>query len=52
MIGIPELSPTEQHKGKLLKDGIYRAVRHPRYLSAGLSVIALLSSSTMWACMS
>jgi methanethiol S-methyltransferase len=41
MIGIPELSPTEQHKGKLLKDGIYRVVRHPRYLSAALSVIAV-----------
>ena len=40
MIGIPELSPTEQRKGKLLKDGIYRVVRHPRYLSAGLAVIA------------
>lgn len=41
MIGIPELSPTKQHKGKLLKDGIYRVVRHPRYLSAGLAVIAV-----------
>lgn len=40
MIGIPELSPTEQGKGKLLKEGIYRVVRHPRYLSAGLGVIA------------
>jgi protein-S-isoprenylcysteine O-methyltransferase Ste14 len=40
MIGIPELSPTKQRKGKLLKDGIYRVVRHPRYLSAGLAVIA------------
>jgi protein-S-isoprenylcysteine O-methyltransferase Ste14 len=40
MIGVPELSPIEQRKGKLLKDGIYRVVRHPRYLSAGLPVIA------------
>jgi protein-S-isoprenylcysteine O-methyltransferase Ste14 len=40
MIGIPELSPDEQRRGKLLKDGIYRVVRHPRYLSAGLAVIA------------
>jgi protein-S-isoprenylcysteine O-methyltransferase Ste14 len=40
MIGVPELSSTEQRKGKLLKDGIYRVVRHPRYLSAGLGVIA------------
>ena len=41
MIGIPELSPNEQRRGKLLKDGIYRVVRHPRYLSAGLAVIAV-----------
>jgi methanethiol S-methyltransferase len=41
MIGIPELSPTGQRKGTLLKDGIYRVVRHPRYLSAGLAVIAV-----------
>ena len=41
MVGIPELSPIEQRKGKLLKDGIYRVVRHPRYLSAGLSVIGV-----------
>jgi protein-S-isoprenylcysteine O-methyltransferase Ste14 len=41
MIGIPELSPTGQQKGKLLQDGIYRVVRHPRYLSAGLAVIAV-----------
>jgi protein-S-isoprenylcysteine O-methyltransferase Ste14 len=40
MVGIPELSPTGQRKGKLLQDGIYRVVRHPRYLSAGLGVIA------------
>ena len=41
MIGIPELSSAEQRKGKLLKDGIYRVVRHPRYLSAGIAVIAI-----------
>ena len=41
MIGIPELSPSGLQKGKLLKDGIYRVVRHPRYLSAGLAVIAV-----------
>ena len=40
MIGVPELSSNEQRRGKLLKDGIYRVVRHPRYLSAGLAVIA------------
>jgi protein-S-isoprenylcysteine O-methyltransferase Ste14 len=40
VVGIPELTPTEQRKGKLLQDGIYRVVRHPRYLSAGVGVIA------------
>ena len=40
LIGIPELSPTEQRKGRLLQDGIYRVVRHPRYLSAGVGVVA------------
>jgi len=39
-IGIPELSPTEHRKGKLLQEGIYRVVRHPRYLSAGIGIIA------------
>ena len=41
MIGIPELSSAAQRKGKLLQDGIYRVVRHPRYLSAGIAVIAV-----------
>jgi methanethiol S-methyltransferase len=41
MIGIPELSPTGQRKGKLLNEGVYRVVRHPRYLSSGLAVIAV-----------
>jgi len=40
MIGVPELSSIEQRKGKLLQDGIYRVVRHPRYLSAASGVIA------------
>ena len=40
VIGIPELSLAGHRKGKLLKDGVYRAVRHPRYLSAGIGVVA------------
>ena len=39
-VGIPELSPAGQQKGRLLQDGIYRLVRHPRYLSAGIGIIA------------
>ena len=38
--GIPELSRTAQGRGRLLRDGAYRIVRHPRYLSAGIGVIA------------
>lgn len=38
--GIPELSPIGDGKGILLRDGIYRVVRHPRYLSAGLGILA------------
>ena len=37
-VGVPELSKGEQ-KGKLLREGIYGAVRHPRYLSAGLALV-------------
>jgi protein-S-isoprenylcysteine O-methyltransferase Ste14 len=38
LIGIPELS---QHRtDRLLREGIYGAVRHPRYLSAGIGMLA------------
>jgi protein-S-isoprenylcysteine O-methyltransferase Ste14 len=40
LIGIPELSGGGHGKGTLLKDGVYGTVRHPRYLSAGLAVVA------------
>ena len=39
LVGITELSPSGQHKGRLMQEGIYGVVRHPRYLSAGVSVI-------------
>ena len=39
LIGIPELSRPEERKGRLLRDGIYGVVRHPRYLAAGLGVV-------------
>ncbi len=39
-VGLPEVSRTAQGNGKLLKDGAYRIVRHPRYLSAGIGVVA------------
>ena len=40
LVGITELSPSGQQEGRLLQEGIYGVVRHPRYLSAGVSVIA------------
>jgi protein-S-isoprenylcysteine O-methyltransferase Ste14 len=39
LVGIPELSRPGPREGKLLKDGIYRVVRHPRYVSAGIGVV-------------
>jgi protein-S-isoprenylcysteine O-methyltransferase Ste14 len=38
LVGIPELS--QQRKGRLLREGIYGVVRHPRYLSAGIGMIS------------
>ena len=38
LVGIPELS--QQSSGRLLRDGIYGMVRHPRYLSAGIGLVA------------
>jgi protein-S-isoprenylcysteine O-methyltransferase Ste14 len=40
LVGVPELSTVGQRKSRLLQDGIYRMVRHPRYLSAGIGVMA------------
>jgi protein-S-isoprenylcysteine O-methyltransferase Ste14 len=40
LVGITELSPIGQQKGRLPREGIYGVVRHPRYLSAGIAVIA------------
>ena len=38
LVGIPELS--QQRKGRLLREGIYGVVCRPRYLSAGIGMIA------------
>jgi protein-S-isoprenylcysteine O-methyltransferase Ste14 len=40
LVGVPELSPAGQRRGRLLQEGIYRMVRHPRYLSASVGVMA------------
>jgi len=41
LIGLPELSPPGLRKGKLLRKGIYGVVRHPRYLSALVSLVGI-----------
>ena len=46
LVGVPELSADGQRKGRLLRDGIYRMVRHPRYLARALGSWPTLSSST------
>jgi len=38
LVGIPELS--QHREGRLLREGIYGVVRHPRYLSAGIGMVA------------
>lgn len=40
LMGLPELSRAGQGKGKLLNEGVYGNVRHPRYLSAGIGILA------------
>ena len=40
LVGVPEVSTAERSKGKLLRDGAYRVVRHPRYANAAVGVIA------------
>jgi protein-S-isoprenylcysteine O-methyltransferase Ste14 len=38
-VGLPELAP-EKHEGRLLHEGVYGLVRHPRYLAVMLGVVA------------
>ncbi|MEM8964041.1 MAG: isoprenylcysteine carboxylmethyltransferase family protein [Acidobacteriota bacterium] len=50
MLGLPEVSPRD-HDRPLLVDGIYRRMRHPRYASAMLTVLAfalLTNYLAMW----
>ncbi len=39
LAGLPELSP-ERHAGELLQTGIYARIRHPRYVSVSLGMLA------------
>ena len=40
LVGVPELA-RDGHAGRLLQDGIYARVRHPRYLGGGFGVLAV-----------
>lgn len=39
LVGLPELAP-EGRQGKLLKDGIYARIRHPRYVELVVAIFA------------
>jgi protein-S-isoprenylcysteine O-methyltransferase Ste14 len=39
LVGLPEVSRAHEAKGRLIREGIYGVIRHPRYASAGLGVI-------------
>lgn len=38
MIGLPELAP-DRHPGRLMTEGIYARIRHPRYVEIALSLL-------------
>jgi len=40
LFGLPQLS-NRSHPGKLITDGIYAHIRHPRYVQVGLGLIAV-----------
>jgi protein-S-isoprenylcysteine O-methyltransferase Ste14 len=39
LLGVTELSRTGAEPAKLMREGVYARLRHPRYLSAGLGMI-------------
>jgi len=45
LVGLPELSQPELQEGRLLREGIYGVVRHPRYLSALVSLVGIALAS-------
>jgi len=41
LVGVPEVKAPEEGPGKLLHEGIYSQVRHPRYLGAMLASVSM-----------
>jgi protein-S-isoprenylcysteine O-methyltransferase Ste14 len=39
LAGVPEVSSAGETQGRLIREGIYGVIRHPRYASAGVGVI-------------
>jgi protein-S-isoprenylcysteine O-methyltransferase Ste14 len=40
MLGLPEVSP-ERYPGRLITEGIYARIRHPRYVEVALGLLAM-----------
>ena len=54
LVGIPELEATDEAPGKLLDEGIYARVRHPRYLGimlGGTGVACIANYRATWVLM-
>ena len=54
LMGIPELKATDEEPGKLLNEGIYAQVRHPRYLGVmlgGIGIACIANYQTAWVIM-
>ncbi|MCH7826012.1 MAG: isoprenylcysteine carboxylmethyltransferase family protein [Acidobacteria bacterium] len=54
LVGIPELEAADEGPGKLLNDGIYARVRHPRYLGimlGGTGVACIANNQATWVLM-
>jgi protein-S-isoprenylcysteine O-methyltransferase Ste14 len=51
LVGIPELKATDEEPGKLLNEGIYARVRHPRYLGVmlgGTGLACIANYQAVW----
>jgi len=54
LMGIPELKATDEEPGKLLNEGIYAQVRHPRYLGVmlgGIGIACIANYQAAWVIM-
>ena len=40
LVGLPEISPAEQANRPLMREGLYAVIRHPRYFSGAIGLVA------------